>query len=99
MKPYCEIKFTTTRSTGDLNEGKTCYQGHLHHNTVLSEAETRQAFADYCCEPRSRTDRYIDALGEFIAQEIAHGDYWIVVQSRCLKEPNLIRCRRRIKVV
>lgn len=74
MKPYCEIKFTTTRSTGDLNEGKTCYQGHLHHNAVLSETETRKAFADYCYEPRSRTDRYIDALGEFIAQEIAHGN-------------------------
>ena len=27
------------------------------------------------------------------------GDYWIVVQSRYQDEPNLIRCRRRIKVV
>ena len=29
MKPHCDIKFITTRSKGDLNEGKTCYQGHL----------------------------------------------------------------------
>ena len=27
------------------------------------------------------------------------GDYWIVVQSRYKDEPNLIRCRRRIKVL
>ena len=30
---------------------------------------------------------------------LERGDYWIVVQSRYQDEPNLIRCRRRIKVV
>ena len=30
---------------------------------------------------------------------LERGDYWIVVQSRYKDEPNLIRCRRRIKVV
>ena len=65
MKPYREIEFTTTRIKGDLSVGKTCYQGHLQHNAVLSEKETRRRFAE--C-------RYQD-------------------------EPNLIRCRRRIKVV
>lgn len=74
MKPYREIEFTTTRIKGDLTAGKTCYQGHLQHNAVLSERETRRRFAEYCCEDRSRTDRYLDALGEFIAQEIAHGN-------------------------
>ena len=51
MKPYREIEFTTTRIKGDLAEGKTCYQGHLQHNAVLSEKETKRGFADYCGEP------------------------------------------------
>ena len=74
MKSYREIEFTTTKIKGDLTAGKTCYQGHLQHNAVLSERETRRRFAEYCCEDRSRTDRYLDALGEFIAREIAHGN-------------------------
>ena len=74
MKSYREIEFTTTKIKGDLTAGKTCYQGHLQHNAVLSERETRRRFAEYCCEDRSRTDRYLDALGEFIVREIAHGN-------------------------
>ena len=74
MKSYREIEFTTTKIKGDLTAGKTYYQGHLQHNAVLSERETRRRFAEYCCEDRSRTDRYLDALGEFIVREIAHGN-------------------------
>ena len=74
MKPHCDIKFITTRSKGDLNEGKTCYQGHLQHNAVLSRKETLEAFAEYCREPQSHTSRYIDALGEFIVREVARGN-------------------------
>ena len=73
MKPYREIEFTTTRSHNGLTAGKTCYQGHLQHNAVLSEKDTRKQFAEYCCEDRSRTDRYLNALGEFISRKIAHG--------------------------
>ena len=42
MKPRREIEFTTTRSHNGLTAGKTCYQGHLQHNAVLPEKETRQ---------------------------------------------------------
>lgn len=73
MKPQCEIKFTTTRSKTNLNAGKTCYQGQLRHNAVLSPKETRKAFAEYCGEPESRTGRYLDSLGEFIAKKVATG--------------------------
>ena len=73
MKPYREIEFTTTRSHNGLTVGKTCYQGHLQHNAVLPEKETREQFAEYCCEDRSRTDRYLNALGEFIARKISYG--------------------------
>ena len=73
MKPYREIEFTTTRSHNGLTVGKTCYQGHLQHNAVLPEKETREQFAEYCGEDRSRTDRYLNALGEFIARNISYG--------------------------
>ena len=73
MKPYREIEFTTTRSHNGLTVGKTCYQGHLQHNAVLPEKETREQFAEYCGEDRSRTDRYLNALGEFIARKISYG--------------------------
>ena len=73
MEPQCEIKFTTTRSKTDLNADKTCYQGQLRHNIVRSLKETRKAFAEYCGEPESKTGRYIDSLGEFIAREVAAG--------------------------
>ena len=75
MEPQCEIKFTTTRSDTDLNAGKTCYQGQLRHNAVLTLKETRKAFAEYCGEPESKTGRYIDSLGEFIAREVAAGHH------------------------
>ena len=45
MKTYREIEFTTTRSRNGLTAGKTCYQGHLQHNAVPSEKETRRRFA------------------------------------------------------
>ena len=73
MKSQCEIKFTTTRIETDLNAGKTCYQGQLRHNVVLTQKETRKAFAEYCGEPESWAGRYIDSLGEFIAREVAAG--------------------------
>ena len=74
MKPYREIEFTTTRIKGDLTAGKTCYQGHLQHNAVLSEKETRRRFAECCSQEPFETNKYIDALGTFIAREIAHGN-------------------------
>ena len=74
MKTKHEIKFVTTESKTRLTAGKTCYQGQLQHNNVLTQKETRRWFAKYCSEPESRTTRYIDALGEFIAQEIANGN-------------------------
>lgn len=74
MKPYREIKFTTTRSHNGLTAGKTCYQGHLQHNAVLSEKETRKRFAECCSQAPFETNKYIDALGTFIAREIAHGN-------------------------
>ena len=40
----------------------------------------------------SQTDCTLEGLLE-------RGDYWIVIQCRYQDEPNLIRCRRRIKVV
>ena len=74
MKPYREIEFTTTRSRNSLTAGKTCYQGHLQHNAVLSEKETRKRFAECCNQEPFETNKYIDALGTFIAREIAHGN-------------------------
>ena len=74
MKPYREIKFTTTRSRNGLTAGKTCYQGHLQHNAVLSEKETRRRFAECCKQEPFETNKYIDALGTFIVREIAHGN-------------------------
>ena len=74
MKPYREIEFTTTRSRNSLTEGKTCYQGHLQHNAVLSEKDTRKRFAECCNQEPFETNKYIDALGTFIAREIAHGN-------------------------
>ena len=74
MKTRNEIKFVTTESKTRLTAGKTCYQGQLQHNNVLTQKETRKWFADYCSEPESLTTRYVEALGEFIAQEIAKGN-------------------------
>lgn len=74
MEPQREIKFVTTQSKNRLTEGKTCYQGLLRHNVVLSERETRKAFAAYCGEPASRTNRYVDSLGEFIALNVQAGN-------------------------
>lgn len=68
-----EIKFTANESRTKLTDGKTCYQGQIQHNAVLSENETKKWFAKYCQEEESRTTRYIDALGEFIACQISQG--------------------------
>lgn len=74
MESQREIKFVTTQSKNRLTEGKTCYQGLLRHNAVLSERETRKAFATYCGEPASKTNRYVDSLGEFIALNVQAGN-------------------------
>ena len=73
MKNTHEIKFTASATSTRLTEGKVCYQGQLKHNAVLSEKETKRGFADYCGEPESRTTRYIDALGEYIARSVSEG--------------------------
>jgi len=73
MGSSTSIKFITTQSRTKLTAGKTCYQGQLQHNNVLGEKETKSLFADYCGEPESRTTRYVDALTEFIAQQVAAG--------------------------
>ena len=73
MKNTRKIKFTTTESKTRLTVGKTCYQGQLRHNDILSEEETKKLFAQHCGEQESRTTRYVDALSEFIAHCVENG--------------------------
>ena len=54
MESHREIKFVTAQSKNRLTEGKTCCQGLLRHNAVLSERETRKAFAASGTHDRGR---------------------------------------------
>jgi len=73
METKRKIKFVTSETKEKNAKGLTCYQGQLRHNLVLNEKESKEWFADYCGEPSSRTTRYVDALGEFIAQCVRNG--------------------------
>jgi len=73
MREQREIKFVTSETKEKNAKGETCYQGQLRHNLVLNERETKEWFAAYCAEPVSLTTRYVDALSEFIAQQVAAG--------------------------
>jgi len=73
MNEKREIKFVTSETQENNAKGLKCYQGQLKHNMVLNEKDTKRWFAEYCDEPPSRTTRYIDALGEFIAHCVQTG--------------------------